>query len=96
MTMREIRPDSLWVGNASDGRDPERLYAVGVVAVVNLAAQEPTPVLPRNMISSHFPIVDGPQDDQAFLDVAIHTLVPLFRASRLRFLRVSFGGDYWP
>ena len=33
--MREILPNQLWIGNAGDGRDPERLLAAGVVAVVD-------------------------------------------------------------
>jgi hypothetical protein len=49
--MREILPNQLWVGNAGDGRDPERLLQAGVVAVVNLAAEEPLPALPRSMLS---------------------------------------------
>ena len=57
--MREILPDKLWIGNAGDGRDPERLLRAGVVAVINLAAEEPSPVLPRGMVYCRFPIMDG-------------------------------------
>ena len=77
--MREILPGNLWIGNAGDGRDPERLLQAGVVAVMNFAAEEPSPVLPRSMIYCHFPIVDGATDDQAILRVAIHTLVSLLK-----------------
>ena len=41
--MREILPNQLWIGNAGDGRDAERLLQVGVVAVINLAAEKPSP-----------------------------------------------------
>ena len=57
--MREILPGSLWIGNASDGRDADRLLQAGVVAVVNLAAEESSPKLPRSVIYCHFPLVDG-------------------------------------
>jgi predicted protein tyrosine phosphatase len=77
--MREIRPNQLWIGNAGDGRDPERLLQAGVVAVINLAAEEPSPVLPRRMIYCHFPLVDGPQDGQSILGVAIQTVVSLLK-----------------
>jgi len=60
--MREILPRQLWLGHAGDGRDLERLSAAGIVAVVNLAAEEPSPGLPRSMIYCHFPIMDGAQD----------------------------------
>ena len=77
--MREIVPNQLWIGNAGDGRDPERLLQTGVAAVMNLAAEEPLPVLPRSMIYCHFPIVDGAPDDQTILRVAIQTLVSLLK-----------------
>jgi hypothetical protein len=77
--MREILANQLWIGNAGDGRDPERLLQAGLVAVVNLAAEEPSPVLPRSMIYCHFPLVDGPQDDAGVLDVAIQTVVSLLK-----------------
>ena len=77
--MREILPSQLWIGNAGDGRDPQRLLAAGVVAVINLAAEEPSPILPRSMIYCHFPLVDGPQDDEGVLDMAIQTVVSLLK-----------------
>ncbi len=73
--MREILPNQLWIGNAGDGRDAGSLLRAGVAAVINLAAEEPSPNLPRSMIYCHFPLVDGPQDDEGVLDVAIQTVV---------------------
>lgn len=75
--MREVLPGRLWIGNAGDARDPERLLRAGVVAVMNLAAEEPSPVLPRSMVFCRFPIMDGDQGGLAILDVAIRTLVSL-------------------
>ena len=77
--MREILPNQLWIGNAGDGRDPERLLAAGVVAVINLAAEEPSPKLPRSMIYCHFPLTDGEPDDLCVLDVAIQTVVSFLK-----------------
>ena len=77
--MREILPNQLWIGNAGDGRDPERLLRAGVAAVINLAAEEPTPALPPSMIYCHFPLLDGPQDDEEALDVAIQAVVSLLK-----------------
>ena len=78
--MREILPNQLWIGNAGDGCDPERLLQNGVVAVINLAAEEPSPTLPRSMVYCHFPIMDGAQGGQDVLDVAIQTLVSLLKS----------------
>ncbi|MGO8746815.1 MAG: dual specificity protein phosphatase family protein [Thermoguttaceae bacterium] len=77
--MREILPNQLWIGNAGDGRDPDHLLHAGIVAVINVAAEEPSPVLPRSMIYCHFPIVDGAPDDQTILRVAIQTVVSLLK-----------------
>lgn len=78
--MREILAGRLWIGNAIDGRDAERLLAAGVAAVVNLAAEERSPDLPRSMLYCHFPIVDGAPDDEATLRVAIQTVVSLLKS----------------
>ncbi len=77
--MREILPNQLWIGNAGDGRDPERLLQAGVVAVVNLAAEEPSPNLPRSMIYCHFPLTDGAPDDLRVLDMVIQVVVSLLK-----------------
>ena len=77
--MREILPNQVWIGNAGDGRDAERLLQAGVVAVINLAAEERSPVLPRSMIYCHFPLTDGAPDDLRLLDVAIQTVVSLLK-----------------
>ena len=52
-------------------------WIAGVVAVINLAAEEPASVLPRDMIYCRFPIMDGLQSGRGFLDAAIQTLVSL-------------------
>ena len=77
--MREIIPGRLWLGNAGDGRDPARLLEAGIVAVINLAVEEPSPILPRTMTYCHFPIMDGAQECEGVLATAIQTLVSLLR-----------------
>jgi protein-tyrosine phosphatase len=77
--VREVIQGNLWLGNAGDGRDPECLLQAGVAAVINLAVEEASPVLPRSMIYCHFPLMDGAQDVQGVLAVAIHTVVSLLK-----------------
>ena len=67
------------MGNVGDRRDPERLLEASMAAVVNLAAEEPSPNMPRSMIYIRFPIIDGEQDTPGILDVAIRTLVSLLQ-----------------
>jgi protein-tyrosine phosphatase len=75
--MHEILPNQLWIGNAGDGRDPARMLQAGVAAVVNLAAEEPSPALPRDMIYCRFPIDDGAQEDEGVLKLAVQTVAEL-------------------
>lgn len=77
--MHEILSNQLWIGNAGDGRDAARLLQAGVAAVVNLAAEEPSPALLCNMIYCRLPIMDGEQDDESVLDLAIQTVVSLLK-----------------
>ncbi len=77
--MREILAGKLWIGNAGDGRDPGRLLRAGVAAVINLAAEEPSPSLPRSLVYCHFPLIDGTPESPGLLAVAIQTLVSLLK-----------------
>ena len=70
----------LWVGHAGDGRDFARLHALGIEAVVQLAAEEPPPALPRALISHRIPLLDGPGNPPAYLTLAIGTVAALLRA----------------
>jgi hypothetical protein len=79
--MREVLPNRLWLGNAGDACDAKRLLEAGIAAVISLAAEEVSPSLPRSMTSCHFPILDGAQDAESVLCVAIHTLASLLRSS---------------
>src|SRR5271165_2763863 len=78
--MREILRNQLWIGNAGDARNSEPLLQNGIVAVINLAAEEPSPNLPRSMVYCHFPLVDGTPDDPTILRVAIQTVATLLKS----------------
>jgi protein-tyrosine phosphatase len=89
--MHEILPNQLWIGNAGDGRDAARLLEAGVAAVVNLAAEEPSPALPRGMIYCRLPIMDGEQDDDSVLDLAIQIVVSLLKKEIPTLVHCSAG-----
>ena len=75
--MREILPTRLWLGNAADARNVEAVIQAGILAVVDLAAEEKVFDLPRGLIYCRFPIVDGPQVSPGILRTAIETIVSL-------------------
>ena len=77
--MREVIPGRLWIGNAGDVRDPGGVLDAGVAALVNLAAEELSPTLPRDILYCHFPLVDGSGNSPALLKIAVDTVVSLLR-----------------
>ena len=75
--VREIIPGKLWLGNMADARDVESIMETGILAVIDLAAEQPMSTLPRSLVYCRFPILDGQQTSQAVLRAAIETVVSL-------------------
>ena len=75
--MRQISTHLLWLGNAGDERDWQRVLDIGIQAVVQLDAEEPVLKLPRDLVYCHFPLVDGPGNDPKRLQLAITTVANL-------------------
>lgn len=69
--MRPIPPHALWIGHAGDGRDFRHILDAGVEAVVQLAEEEPTLQLPRELIYCRFPLIDGPGNETKLLNLTI-------------------------
>jgi len=77
--MNEIEGHLLWVGHAGDGRAFKQLYAAGIQAVVQVAAEELPPRPPRDLICCHFPLLDGAGNRPQLLCLAVSTLAALLR-----------------
>ena len=77
--MRCITANHLWIGNAIDARTPVRLHEIGIVAVVDLAVDEPIAQLSREMVYCRFPLLDGAGNDPAVLRAAAETTASLIR-----------------
>jgi protein-tyrosine phosphatase len=89
--MREVIAGKLWIGNARDARDVRRALSAGVIAVMDLAIEEPPAVYPRDVICCRFPLLDGPDNPTARLRMAIVTTSELIRA-RIPTLIACGGG----
>lgn len=70
---------SLWIGNAGDVRRVAELIEHGIVAVVDLAANEPVATLPREIVYCRFPLLDGAGNESWLLRAAIETISGLLR-----------------
>jgi hypothetical protein len=79
--MRELQPYSLWLGHAGDARDLRGLSAAGIVALVDLALNEPANIVPRELVYCRFPLVDGSGNPAWLLRAAVETTASFVRAS---------------
>ncbi len=75
----QIAPYPLWVGHAGDGGDARRLLDLGIEAVVQVAAEEPSPSLPRGLVYLRFPLIDGSGNLPVHLMMAIGAVEGLIR-----------------
>lgn len=94
--MRQVPGRPLRLGHVGDARDLRSVTAAGIVALVDLAANEPpTPVL-RDMIYCRFPLLDGSGNPLHLLRLAISTLVDLLRADVSTLVFCSAGMSRTP
>lgn len=78
--MRQVDGRALWVGHGGDLRDPRAVLAAGVEAVVELADSEPIAALPRNLIHLRFPLVDGGDNPDWLVRLAVDSVAALLGA----------------
>ena len=76
-TMNEITPYPVFVGHAADGRAVKELLDQGIRAIVQLAAEEPPIVTPRDLVFCRFPLEDGSGNDADLLSLAITSVAHL-------------------
>ena len=77
--MREITPRQLWNGHAMDVRDNRQLHDAGVVAIVDLAYEEPCAQLSRDMLYCRFPLIDGADNSRHLIVTTLTTTASLIR-----------------
>jgi protein-tyrosine phosphatase len=75
--MNQIKHYALWLGHAGDSRNFEQIFANGIRAVVQLAAEEQAVQFPRELISFRFPLVDGIGNDADLIQLAISSVETL-------------------
>ena len=57
--MREAITHCLWLGNAMEARNVAVVLRQGIVAIVDLAMEEPAIQFPRDIVYCRIPLVDG-------------------------------------
>lgn len=94
--MHEVVTGTLWVGNARDARDPRGLHDAGIVAVVDLAHEEPPPQLGREFVHCRIPLIDGTGNDPDSLTLAIDTVAAIHGRSLPLLVACSAGASRSP
>jgi protein-tyrosine phosphatase len=77
--MIQIEGQPLWLGHAGEGREYQQLYDAGIQAVVQVAAEELPAQAPRDLISCHFPVLDGTGNRGRLLFLVVTTLATFLR-----------------
>jgi protein-tyrosine phosphatase len=72
--MNQILPNKLWIGHLANSLDYRPMFDLGIKALFTLAAEEENCSSPREMIYCHFPLVDGAENEEHVLKLAIRTL----------------------
>jgi protein-tyrosine phosphatase len=78
--MRQFLPHPLWLGHIGDVADLRKVLDAGIVALVDLALNEPPPRIPRDLIYCRFPLVDGAGNHPSLLRAAVRTVAMLLDA----------------
>jgi protein-tyrosine phosphatase len=89
--MRHVPETSCWIGNAGDCRSFRELFERGIQAIVQLAAEEPSPQFPRELLVLRFPLVDGAGNIPSVLKMAVDCVRQLIAADILSLVSCSAG-----
>ena len=77
--MRQIPGYPLWLGHVGDARNLPSLHAAGILAVVDLAIDEPPASLTRELVYCRFPLVNGTGNPLWLIRAAVETVACLLR-----------------
>lgn len=77
--MRRVPGRSLWLGHVGDARDPRELLSAGILAVVDLAANEPPLAVSRDLVYCRLPLLDGAGNPAWLIRSAVDCVAGLLR-----------------
>src|SRR5688572_12689172 len=80
LSVRQVPGYPLWLGHAGDARDLRTVLEAGILAVVDLALNEPPAAVTRELVYCRFPLVDGPGNPPWLLRAAVETVAGLVRS----------------
>jgi len=78
--MNQVKPYSLWIGHAGDGRAIRQIHDHKIRVIVQLAMEEPPIKATRDIVLLRYPLVDGLGNASDLLSLTINSVVALIRA----------------
>jgi protein-tyrosine phosphatase len=73
-------PEKLWLGNAMEARDISAVIALGITAVIDLAAEEAPIPYPRDIVYCRLPLVDGAGNQPELIRAAVDLVATFIKA----------------
>jgi protein-tyrosine phosphatase len=89
--MRQITDVPLWLGHVGDARDLRTLLSTGILAVVDLALNEPPATVTRELVYCRFPLLDGSGNPPWLLRAAVDCIAGLIRSQTPTLVFCSSG-----
>jgi hypothetical protein len=78
--VRQVPGYPLWLGHVGDARDLRAVLSEGILAVVDLAVDEPPATVTRELAYCRFPLADGLGNSPWLLRLAVETVAELLRS----------------
>jgi len=89
--MHNIHNYRLWIGHSGDGRDLAAIQRAGIEVAVQVAMEEAPLNLSRELVSIRVPLLDGHENAQCDLRLAVDIVSRLMRDSRPTLVCCSAG-----
>ena len=94
--MRQVPGFQLWLGHVGDVRDLRAVLSTGILAVVDLALNEPPATVTRELAYCRFPLLDGSGNAPWLVRAAVDTVAGLLRSGTPTLLFCGAGMSRTP
>lgn len=94
--MRQVPGHPLWLGHVGDVRDLRTVLSTGIMAVVDLALNEPPATVTRELVYCRFPLLDGSGNAPWLVRAAVETVAGLLRSGTPTLLFCGAGMSRTP
>lgn len=94
--MRQVPGYELWLGHVGDARDLRTVISAGILALVDLALNEPPATVTRELVYCRFPLLDGSGNPYWMVRAAVETVAGLLQSKTPTLLYCGAGMSRTP